>query len=51
MTADDWVGLSRTIPHLRASGEEFEDLLRSRLAAYPAIDCPYVTDFWLARKV
>jgi SAM-dependent methyltransferase len=51
MTADDWVGLARTIPHLRASGEEFEDLLRSRLAPYPVIDCPYVTDFWLAQKV
>jgi SAM-dependent methyltransferase len=51
MTTDDWVGLARTIPHLRASGEEFADLLRSLLARYPTIDCPYVTDVWLAQKL
>ena len=51
MTADDWVGLARTIPYFRASGEAFERSLRRRLSGYSTIDCPYITDFWLARKV
>jgi len=50
MTTEDWVGLARTVPYLRGSGEAFERSLRDRLSGYSAIDCPYVADFWLARK-
>jgi SAM-dependent methyltransferase len=49
MTADDWIGLARTIPALRAGGERFEQMLLERLSPYDTIDGPYVTDLWLAR--
>jgi len=49
MTADDWVGLARTIPALRAGGARFEQLLLERLSPYDTIDGPYVTDLVLAR--
>ena len=49
MTSEDWVGLARTIPALRAIGTTFETSLRGQLAQYDSVDCPYVTDLWLAR--
>ena len=49
MTSEDWVGLARTIPALRASGASFETSLRNQLARYDSVDCPYVADLWLAR--
>lgn len=54
MTVDDWIGLARSISYIRAIGDEkmpaFENALREGLSRYRAVDCPYVTHWWLAQK-
>ena len=52
MTMPDWIGLSRSVSYIRSIGGDkmpkFERALEKRLSIYSSLDCPYVTDVWLA---
>jgi SAM-dependent methyltransferase len=55
MTMEDWIGLSRSISYVRSISDEklkkFERALEKRFSIYSGLDCPYVTNTWLAEKV
>jgi len=53
MTADDWVGLSKSVSYIQSIGPErvplFEADLREGLARLTSLDCVYTTEMWIAR--
>jgi SAM-dependent methyltransferase len=54
MTIDDWIGLSRSISYVQSMAADklpgFEKELRAGLSRFDKIDCPYITELWIAQK-